>query len=178
MTSEIEFNGNKYKLVEDFTDIGYMADNFEANDFHGNSIEVKRSHANKAMTVLVSFPKLSQFTDEVLALDKLFSELQVDVYCYLIFDKDFEDKTAIQNRLNKFQMIFDEEEEFGNMYGTKIIDKDLKNELAKSLFLISKDGAIFYLDFPQNLDKPFDLDRLAVELNKAFVTYNGQGCHG
>jgi peroxiredoxin len=177
MSYDITFNNNEYKLVEEFTDVGYMADNVEVSDFYKNSMEIKRSHPDGSMTLLVSFPKLSDFTDEILAIDKLLSDIQVSINCYLIFSSDFEDKMAIQNKLSKFQMVFDEEEEFGNMYGTKIINKDLKDELTKSLFLISKDGAIFYIDLPKDLNNPIDLDRLAVELNKAFLTYNGQGCH-
>jgi hypothetical protein len=46
------------------------------------------------------------------------------------------------------------------------------------MFLISKDGAVFYLDMPNDLSDPFDLDRLRVELNKAYTSYNGTGCHG
>ena len=69
-------------------------------------------------------------------------------------------------------------DEFGPMYGTKIVQGDLENKLAKALFLISKDGAIFYLEFLKNLEENFDLERLRVELNKAYITYTGVGCHG
>jgi hypothetical protein len=64
------------------------------------------------------------------------------------------------------------------MYGTEIINGNLTNLLTKSLFLISKDGAVFYLDMPQDLDTPLDLERLQIELNKAYTTYTGVGCHG
>ena len=64
------------------------------------------------------------------------------------------------------------------MYGTKIVKGNIAPDLCKSLFLISKDGAIFYVDMPINIEKHFDLEQLASELNKAYAIYNGVGCHG
>ena len=178
MESEIIYKNESLRLCDDFTDVGYMADNFEAMDFYGNPLEIKRSHADKAMTLLVSFPMyIEGFKEEILKLDAFLSHLKVEVYCYLIFDFVLPEATVLQNRLKKFKLIFDTEEEFGSMYGTKIINGTLKNRLAKSLFLISKDGAIFYIDMPQVLENPLDLDRLQIELNKAYSSYTGVGCH-
>ena len=104
--------------------------------------------------------------------------LEVPVNCYLIFDKETEERAALKNRLEKLELIYDSEEEFGAMYGTKIVSGNLKDKLTKALFLISKDGSIFYIDMPKDLDNPLNLERLRVELNKAYVTYTGTGCHG
>jgi peroxiredoxin len=84
---------------------------------------------------------------------------------------------ALKNRLEKFKIYFDCEDEFGGMYGTQIVSGTLEGMLTKALFLISKDGAIFYLDMPDDISKPLDLERLQVELNKAYVSYTGVGCH-
>jgi peroxiredoxin len=101
----------------------------------------------------------------------------VPIYCYFVFAKQLKQKAILNNRLEKFELIIDSEEEFGNMYGTKIVSGSLNDMLTKSLFLISKDGAIFYLELPEELEKPLNLERLQVELNKAYVSYTGTGCH-
>jgi peroxiredoxin len=178
MESEIVYKEEHLALCEDFTDVGYMADNFEAMDFYGNLLEIKRSHPNKSMTLLVSFPAYDErFKEEILKLDAFLNLLQVDVNCYLIFDFVLPDMVPLENKLTKFTLIFDTENEFGSMYGTKIVSGSLTDKLTKSLFLISKDGAIFYIDMPMNLETPLNLDRLQIELNKAYISYTGVGCH-
>ncbi|MBU1667378.1 hypothetical protein KKC13_03105 [bacterium] len=179
MESELTYNNETLTLCDDFTDVGYMADNFEAMDFYGNPLEIKRSHADKAMTLLVSFPSYEgEFKEEILKLDAFLSHLKVEVHCYLLFDFVLPEATTLQNKLTKFKLIFDSEDAFGSMYGTKIVSGSLKERLTKSLFLIGKDGAIFYIDMPKELEKPLDLDRLQIELNKAYTSYTGVGCHG
>ncbi len=179
MTSDITYNGNTYELCDDFIDIGYMAENFEALDINQETIEFKRSNPNRSMSILISMPNLDQiFIDEILKIDTLLNSLEVEVHCYLVFDKYHDQFVELNNKLQKLSLIFDYEEEFGNMYGTKIINADLENKLTKALFLISKDGSVFYIDMPQDLSKLFDLERLRIELNKAYVTYTGVGCHG
>jgi len=179
MESEIVYKGEALELCEDFTDVGYMADNFEAMDAFQEVMEVRRSHCDKAMTLLVSFPTFDEmFEEEILKLDAFLSHLQVGVYCYLIFDATLPDAKLLQNKLTTFQLLLDHENEFGEMYGTKIVSGSLKDKLSKSLFLISKDGAIFFIDMPKDLEKPLDFDRLQIELNKAYTSYTGVGCHG
>lgn len=178
MTSSISYKGDEYQLCDDFIDIGYMAENFSASDFYGKSCQIQRSHSDGAMTLLLSFPDdREEFFSEMVRIDSFMSKIQVPIYCYFIFSQEFENKTALKNRLQKFEILFDSEDEFGEMYGVKIISGDLETKFTKSLFLISKDGAIFYLDIPTSLETPLDLQRLQVELNKAYVTYTGTGCH-
>lgn len=178
MVSELSYHNEPLSLCEEFTDVGYMADNFEAFDVEENLIEVKRSHADKAMTLLVSSPNLEAFEEEILKLDAFLAHLKVEVYCYLIFAHKTAKLSDLQSKLNTFKLLFDTEYEFGEMYGTKIVSESLEGNLTKSLFLISKDGAIFYIDMPEELEEPLDLNRLQIELNKAYTSYTGVGCHG
>lgn len=179
MESNIKYNDESLELCEDFIDIGYMAENIEVADANGNTLEIKRSHPDKSMTLLVSYPNdKNGFMDEILVMDELLSKIQVPLNCYYIFDKDYEIDTVLKNRLKKFTIVLDQDDEFGNMYGTKLVSGSLEDKLTKSMFLISKDGAVFYLDMPNDLSKPFDLERLRVELNKAYTSYTGTGCHG
>jgi peroxiredoxin len=174
----MQYKSEEFELTDDYIDIGYMAENFVAQDSIGNTKEVKRSHSDKAMTLLISFPNEDEiFINEALKLDAFMKNIQVPIYCYFVFAKQLKQKAILNNRLEKFELIIDSEEEFGNMYGTKIVSGSLNDMLTKSLFLISKDGAIFYLELPEELEKPLNLERLQVELNKAYVSYTGTGCH-
>jgi peroxiredoxin len=179
MESKITYQDEAMELCEDFIDVGYMAENIEVLDSYGKEIEIKRSHPDKSMTLLVSFPHdQNGFLNEMLKIDELLSNIQVPIHCYYVFDKDYEVAVVLKNRLKKFQIVIDKEEDFANMYGTKIVSGSLEGKLTKSLFLISKDGAVFYLDMPNELSEEFDLERLRVELNKAYASYTGVGCHG
>ncbi len=179
MESKVLYNGEECTLCDEYIDVGYMAENFTAQDLHGNDVTIRRSHPNKAMSLIVSYPHLGNgFIDEILKLDEMLSHIEVDIYCSFIFPSSLEEKTVLSNRLKKFEVYFDSEEEFGALYATQIVDGPLEGLLTKALFLISKDGAIFYLEMPKELEKPFDLERLRAELNRAYVTYTGVGCHG
>ncbi|MCV6609090.1 MAG: hypothetical protein OIF32_12830 [Campylobacterales bacterium] len=174
MVSKILYKDESLDLCEDFIDIGYMAENFEASDLSDNLVEVRRSHPDKSMSLFISFPNKEEFRSEILKLDKFLSNLKVDVNCYLIFTK----KNNLVNELSSLVPIYDSEDEFGSMYGTKIQSGSLEGDLTKSLFLISKDGAVFYFDMPEELTKEINLERLQGELNRAYVSYTGVGCHG
>ncbi|WP_455756304.1 hypothetical protein [Sulfurimonas sp.] len=179
MESKIIYKDERLELCEDYIDVGYMAENIEVKDMSGEIQEIKRSHSDKSMTILASYPHAKEdFTSEILKLDELLSKIQVPLNSYMIFDKDYEKQVILSNRLKKFKVVLDHEDEFGNMYGTKLVSGSLEDKLTKSLFLISKDGAIFYLDMPDDLSNEFDIDRLRIELNKAYTSYTGVGCHG
>ena len=178
MEFSITYNGESFKLCEDFIDVGYMAENVDVKDISDTKYEIKRSHADKSMTLLISLPDLTEcFLTEALQLDTFMSEIQVPIHCYFIFDKKYEELETFSKQLKKFHAVYDYDEEFGNMYGTKIVSGSLENKLTKALFLISKDGAVFYLDMQEDLAQDLDLTKLKVELNKAYASYTGTGCH-
>ncbi|MDD2698577.1 MAG: hypothetical protein PHF17_07250 [Arcobacteraceae bacterium] len=173
------YKNEEFELCDDFIDVGYMAENVVVEDLHGHKVTLQRSHSDKSMSLFVSFPYFGNgFVDEILKLDSLLKTIQVPLNCFFIFDVEMADKVVLKNRLEKFEIVFDSEDEFGNMYGMKIVDGTLKNKLTKGLFLINKDGSVFYIDIPDDLEKPLDIDRLIIELNKAYATYTGVGCHG
>jgi len=178
MDSKLLYKGEEQILVDDFMDIGYMAENVAVLSTCKEEIELKRSNVDKSMSMFVSFPSVKDFENEIRRLDKFMSDITVDINCYLLFNSFSSQSVDIEKKLKIFKVFFDEEDEYGNMYGTKIEKGTLENKLAKALFLISKDGAIFYVDMPEIIEKPLDMDRLHVELNKAYITYTGVGCHG
>jgi len=174
MESKIQYNNEALELCEEFMDIGYMAENFEATTPSGELVEIKRSNPERTMTLLLSFPNYQEFEKEIAKIDEFMSHIQIDIHCYILFASQ-EDCTI--GKLKKFEILFDSQDEFGPIYGAKLENGSLANKLTKSLFLIGKDGAIFFLELPSDLSQELDLERLQVELNKAYVTYTGVGCH-
>lgn len=178
MESKIKYNDELLELTDDFIDIGYMAENLEVTTIEGETKEIKRSHSEDEMTLLISFPTTEDaFVKEMLKLDEFMNHIEVSIYCYFIANENSDDIKLISKALKKFEIVVDSEEEYGNMYGTKIVSGSLEDKLTKALFLISKDGAVFYLQMPDDMSIPLDMERLKVELNKAYVTYTGVGCH-
>jgi peroxiredoxin len=174
--SKIFYKGETLEITDDFIDVGYMAENVEVETIEKKALEIKRSHGDDSMTLLVSLPQI--LLDEAAALDKFLSAIKVPIHCYLILDQRRQEGQESLKKLQKLEVVFDSQEEFGGMYGTKIVTGSMVQDLCKSLFLISKEGAIFYVDMPENLEDGFDFERLALELNKAYVVYTGVGCHG
>ena len=179
MHSYITYKDEQMELIEDFMEVGFMAENVTVDDFYGKPLQIKRSHSDQSMTLLLSFPSFTNgFREEILKLDAFLSHITVPIFTYLLFDAPFEEQIALKNRLNRLEIVFDTHGDFGSMYGTQIVSGTLVNKLTKSLFLISKHGALFYLDMPEVLENPLKLERLQVELNKAYTSYTGAGCHG
>lgn len=174
MKSKIIYKDKESVLTDEFIDIGYSAENFEAIDINGKTIEITKTAGNRNIQIFMSFPSFEEFKDEIVTFDEFMNGAVVDITTYIIFNK----KIEIPYKFKKTIPVFDTNDEFGDMYGTKLISGDLKNKLTKALFLIGKDGAIYHIDMPENLEKPFDNERIRAELNKAYQTYTGVGCHG
>lgn len=68
---------------------------------------------------------------------------------------------------------YDYDESYGDYYGIRLSNK----ELAKALFIISKDGAVFYHDILDDLNAPFNLDKALSKIVAANSCYTGKGCH-
>lgn len=177
MDFKVNYKGQPQELIEDFIDIGYMAENIKVCDIFNKTFEIKRSSSKKSMTLLISSPNI-EFIDELENIDKFMSSIQVPIECYFLFATSSSEIEEFSKDLEIFKVAIDSEVEFGSMYGTKIVNGTLEGKLTKALFLISKDGAVFFLKMLENLEDEFSLERLKVELNRAYVTYTGVGCHG
>ena len=174
MKSKIIYKNEEMNLTDDFIDIGYMAENFDVINLNNEEITIKKASPNRNIQLFLSFPNFDDFSEEIIAFDEFISGAKIDIFVYLIFNE----KIDISYDFKKIIPIFDINEEFANMYGTKIVSGTLENRLTKALFLIGKDGAIYHIDMPSNLDSPLDLERIRAELNKAYQSYTGAGCHG
>ena len=174
MSSKIIYKNEEMQLTDDFIDIGYMAENFDVINTNNEEITIKKASQNRNIQIFFSFPNFDDFSEEIIAFDEFINNAKVDIFTYVIFNE----KIDFPYEFKKIIPIFDVNEEFANMYGTKIVSGSLENRLTKALFLIGKDGAIYHIDMPNNLSSPLDLYRIRTELNKAYQSYTGAGCHG
>lgn len=175
MESKYYYQNEEQILVDDFIDIGYMAEDVEVIDCEGNDVLLKRSNPQRVIQLFLSVPSFEKiFLDDLIALDNFLSTANIDLKCFLFLDKN----TEIPHNFDAIKVYFDENDDFGNMYGTKIVRGTLQDRLTKSLFLIGKDGAIYFIDMPNDLSVPFNIERLRIEINKVYQSYTGVGCHG
>jgi hypothetical protein len=139
-----------------------------------NELTIKKASPNRMIQIFLSFPNFEDFKEEIIAFDEFMNDAKVEIFTYIIFDK----KIDFDYKFKKILLVFDINEDYGNMYGTKIINGTLENCLTKALFLVGKDGAIYHIDMPEDLSKPLDMERIRIELNKVYQSYTGVGCHG
>lgn len=79
--------------------------------------------------------------------------------------------------LERFEFLIDSDEEFADWYSARLSGGPLDGELTKALFIISKDGAIFYDEYARNLHDPFNAETALRKIQAAQLTYTGKGCH-
>ena len=79
--------------------------------------------------------------------------------------------------LKKFHFLVDSKGELGDMYGVRLKGEPFEDELTKAIILISKDGAIYYDQFCDDLSHEFNKDILYRKILAAQLCYTGKGCH-
>ena len=77
----------------------------------------------------------------------------------------------------KINFLIDTNGAFGDFYGVRLLGEPFNFEFTKALILVSKDGALFYDEFVQDLSDAFKLDTLLRKVAAAQMCYTGQGCH-
>ena len=80
-------------------------------------------------------------------------------------------------RMEGWMFGVDDDEAFGDYYGVRLAPGELGGELAKALFIISKDGALFYDEIVRDLNEPFALEKALPKIAAAENCYTGKGCH-
>jgi thiol peroxidase len=80
-------------------------------------------------------------------------------------------------QIEGWQFGIDTDEAFGDYYGVRLAKGELGGEFAKALFIVSKDGALFYNDIPNDLNTLFSLEKALSKIAAANNCYTGKGCH-
>lgn len=168
------FKNQTIEIIDEFVEIGFNSEKVNLIDLHNHRVTIGGYDKEREIQVIMSIPHCdSSFLDEALVVDSFLSSATASIKSYLILGAFVDNLPDFK----AFKVCFDNDFEFGNMYGTKIISKNLGDNLAKSFFIIGKDGAIYYDFMPVDLEKLVDLQRVRLELNKVFTTYTGVGCH-
>ncbi|KIM11346.1 MAG: hypothetical protein KU37_06845 [Sulfuricurvum sp. PC08-66] len=71
----------------------------------------------------------------------------------------------------------DTQGEMGDFYSVRLSGAPLESALAKALFVVSKDGALYYGELLRDMAKPFNTATLARKIAAAQLAYTGKGCH-
>lgn len=174
MNSKITYKNESFELIDEFIDVGYMAEDIEAVGLNNQALHISKNSPNRTIQIFMSYPSFEEFKDEIMAFDHFMECAQVEIFTYILFSEPLD----FSYTFKKLIPAFDVNDDYGNMYGTKIVSGSLENKLTKALFLIGKDGAIYHIDMPANLENSFNMERIRVELNKVYQSYTGVGCHG
>jgi len=167
---QIIYNASTLTLEDMPLDVGYASERVDLKNSAGETFRV--GGQNGATQLLTSVP----FIDDALIaqlheIDTLLSLNALGgITKALIVANDQHALPALEEWL----VGYDYDEAFGDYYGIRLSNK----ELAKSLFIISKDGAVFYHEILDDLNAPFSFDKALVKISAAQSCYTGKGCHG
>lgn len=172
---QITFKTSTMYLEDEPLEEGYASEKVVVKPIGGKETEIIGGQ-NGRTQLIISLP----FID-----DKIVSELN---HITATLDQspliDVKNLLIVANAENKaldaikgFELYEDIEGEFGDMYSVRLVDGSLEGELSKALFVISKDGALFYDEIVPELSSSFNSDKVISKIAVAQECYTGKGCH-
>lgn len=173
--SYVQVRYNTYTLeLEDIPmDIGYASEKITMYDEKNTAHTV--AGQNGRTQLIIALPFINKTVKEELhKIDTLLSTEEPDeIECHLVVAN----AQHANPHLDHMDFLIDKEGEFGDWYGIRLHGDVLEGEFTKSLIVISKDGAIFYDEYPKDISSPFNHDTLLRKLAVAQSCYTGKGCH-
>ncbi|MFZ2891450.1 hypothetical protein [Sulfuricurvum sp.] len=167
---QITYNTSILHLEDMPLDIGYASEKVDLKTASGENFRI--GGQNGVTQLLIS----ASFIDEA-----LLTQLQeIDTLLNLNALGGITKALIVANDTHKLPSLeewisgYDVDEAFGDYYGVRLSNK----ELAKSLFIVSKDGAVFYHEILSDLNDPFSIDKALAKIVAANSCYTGKGCHG
>lgn len=166
-------NTSTMRLEDMPLDIGYASEKVTLKTKEGTSEVI--GGQNGATQLIVTAPFIDDsFISELKTLEaSLPSGGEHEVTATLIVSRDTHDAPALE----RFRFLIDSDEAFADWYGVRLSGDPLDGELTKALFIISKDGALFYDEFAKNLHDPFNAETALRKIYAAQECYTGKGCH-
>ena len=154
-------------------DLGYASEEVNMYDESGKLHTV--AGQNGKTQLIISAPFINKtFKDELKELDALLSNEESDKFeCHLVVANSEHQDPSLDN----INFLIDKEGEFGDWYGLRLQGDTLDGEFTKSLMLISKDGALFYDEYPKDISNAFNQETLQRKILAAHTCYTGKGCH-
>jgi peroxiredoxin len=170
---QIRYRTSTLQLEDMPLDIGYASDKVTLKNHSGETFTI--GGQNGLTQLLISAPFIDdEFLAQLKEIDTLLSlnALQGIGKTIVVANPEHADP-----RMEGWMFGVDTAEEFGDYYGIRLAEGELGGEFAKALFVISKDGALFYNDIPQDLNEPFSLEKALPKIAAAGSCYTGKGCH-
>jgi peroxiredoxin len=167
---QITDTASTLKLVDMPLDVGYASEKVSLKNREGEIFAL--GGQNGATQLLIAAPLIEESL--ITQLQELDTLLRINalegITKALIVASDTHE---IPHR-EEWLIGYDYDEAFGDYYGVRLSNR----ELAKSLYLLSKDGAVFYHEILSDHHAPFDLEKALVKIAAAQTCYTGKGCHG
>ncbi len=152
-------------------DIGYASEKVKVFDEKGQDAIIA-GHNGKTQ-LIISTPFINKnLKEELRQIAAMFAN-ESDVEQHIIVANETHQNPNIEH----MQFHIDKEGEFGDWYGLRLKGDVLDGELTKSLLLISKDGALYYDEYPRDISQSFDHSMLYRKVTAAQACYTGKGCH-
>lgn len=170
---QVHYNTYTLKLEDIPMDPGYASEKVTTYNDKNQSCTIA-GHNGKTQ-LIISAPFIDKtFKEELQKIDTMLSEKEkIDFECHLVVANEAHENPHIEN----MNFLIDKEGEFGDWYGVRLVGEVLEGELTKSLMLISKDGALFYDEYPKDISKSFNHETLMRKIAAAQTCYTGKGCH-
>jgi len=169
----VQYNTSTMHLNDMPLDIGYASEKVSVKDTEGKE-QTLGGHNGKTQ-LIITLP----FVDDTLEeeLKNIAKDLPKGG------DHEVIPSIIVASRGHKtpnvegFGFYIDEDEEFADYYGVKLSGEPYDGELTKAVILISKDGAIFYDEFVNDIHNSFNTATLGRKILAAQECYTGKGCH-
>lgn len=154
-------------------DIGYASDKVTLSTSEGKEIVI--GGQNGLTQLIMSAPHVDdELIHELELLDKaLPTKGDNGVEIFFVLSKGTKEIPEV----GRIQFLIDTQEEYADFYSTRLVGAPYDGMLTKALIVISKDGALFYDEFLEDLDKPFNKETLERKILAAQLCYTGKGCH-
>ena len=170
---QITCNTSTMELEDLPLDIGYASEPVTLTGSDGKRSTVGGQNGKTQLIVTTPFID-DAFIEELRVIDReLPAGGEYEVTAALVVAN----ATHVDPGLERFDFYVDSDGEFGDWYGVRLVGDPCDGELTKALILISKDGAIFYDEFADNLHHRFNTDTLLRKIAAAQTCYTGKGCH-
>ncbi len=170
---QIRFNTYTMRLEDDPLDVGYASEKVTVKDAAGNEKVIGGQNGKTQIIVTAPFID-ARFAEELRGLSAMLPKGgEHEVTASVVVANEHHQDPGIEG----VDFCIDSDEGFGDWYGVRLADGPCEKELTKALFVISKDGALFYDEFVSNLHDGFNLDTLYRKVSAAQLCYTGQGCH-
>jgi peroxiredoxin len=154
-------------------DIGYSSEKVSLKNHLGESFTI--GGQNGFTQLILSTP----FIDDSLVkqLEEINVLLELNALQSITKSLVVASKNHTNPNIQGWQFGIDVDEAFGDYYGVRLPKGELGGEFTKALFIVSKDGALFYDEILDDLNKSFSLEKTLSKIAAAMNCYTGKGCH-